>query len=251
MDDAAFVQQVLRNKADYYAALGIQRGAGDNDISRAYKKAALRLHPDKNKHPRAEEAFKIVNTAKATLADPAKRRTYDRHGEEGVKAEESTGSPHAQRGGGGYYQRRQAEAEVFEDIFGMFGMFPGGGMRGGAQRRGHPGQQRQQQQQQGGHHHEAGVELGPGMMLFIPLLFFVLFAFFVSAYVFVYFVVLFFDVVFWCGASAAATAGRPTRGAALRRSVPAHASRVAASCGWGYRHGRGRGRGNRPIHRGG
>lgn len=68
---------------DYYGVLGIHKGASDDEIKKAYRKQALRYHPDKNKSPGAEEKFKEVAEAYDVLSDPKKRDVYDRVGEEG------------------------------------------------------------------------------------------------------------------------------------------------------------------------
>jgi DnaJ-class molecular chaperone len=62
--------------------LGIQKGATDDELKRAYKKLALKFHPDKNRAPQATDAFKKIATAFACLSDPQKRRIYDEHGTE-------------------------------------------------------------------------------------------------------------------------------------------------------------------------
>lgn len=68
---------------DYYCILGIEKGASDDDIKKAYRKQALKFHPDKNKSPQAEEKFKEVAEAYEVLSDPKKREIYDQYGEEG------------------------------------------------------------------------------------------------------------------------------------------------------------------------
>lgn len=69
---------------DYYDVLGIKKGASDEDIKKAYRKQALRYHPDKNKSPGAEEKFKEIAEAYDVLSDPKKKDIYDRYGEEGT-----------------------------------------------------------------------------------------------------------------------------------------------------------------------
>lgn len=70
---------------DYYKILGISKGATDDDIKKAYRKLALKYHPDKNKTLSAEEKFKEVAEAYEVLSDKKKRDVYDTFGEEGLK----------------------------------------------------------------------------------------------------------------------------------------------------------------------
>ncbi|XP_042307991.1 dnaJ homolog subfamily B member 1 isoform X2 [Sceloporus undulatus] len=69
---------------DYYRILGLSRGASEDDIKKAYRKQALRYHPDKNKDPGAEERFKEIAEAYDVLSDPKKREIFDKFGEEEV-----------------------------------------------------------------------------------------------------------------------------------------------------------------------
>lgn len=69
-----------RNKEDYYAVLGIEKSATLDEIKRAYKKLALKFHPDKNQAPGADEAFKMISVAVSVLGDEEKRRNFDRFG---------------------------------------------------------------------------------------------------------------------------------------------------------------------------
>ena len=70
---------------DYYKILGIPRNASEDDIKKAYRKLALKYHPDKNKAPGAEEKFKEVAEAYEVLSDKRKRDIFDQCGEEGLK----------------------------------------------------------------------------------------------------------------------------------------------------------------------
>lgn len=81
---------------DYYKILGISKSANEDDIKKAYRKLALKYHPDKNKTPEAEEKFKEVAEAYEVLSDKKKRDVYDRFGEEGLKGSAGGGG-----GGGG------------------------------------------------------------------------------------------------------------------------------------------------------
>lgn len=73
---------------DYYKILGVAKSANDDDIKKAYRKLALKYHPDKNKEPDSEEKFKEVAEAYEVLSDKKKRDVYDRYGEEGLKGSE-------------------------------------------------------------------------------------------------------------------------------------------------------------------
>ena len=75
----------MRMGKDYYKSLGLSRGASEEDIKKAYKKMALKFHPDKNKTPGAEEKFKEIAEAYEVLSDPKKRQVFDQYGEEGLK----------------------------------------------------------------------------------------------------------------------------------------------------------------------
>jgi DnaJ-class molecular chaperone len=71
---------------DYYTILGLSRNATEDEIKKAYKKYALKYHPDKNKSPDAEAKFKEVAEAYECLSDKTKRDVFDKYGEEGLKA---------------------------------------------------------------------------------------------------------------------------------------------------------------------
>ena len=116
---------------DYYKILGISRDAGDDDIKKAYRKLALKYHPDKNQAPEAEEKFKAVSEAYEVLSDREKRDIYDKYGEEGLKGSAGGGA-----GPGGFsYSFHSDPRETFRAFFGtddpfsnLFstGMFGGG-----------------------------------------------------------------------------------------------------------------------------
>lgn len=113
---------------DYYAILGIAKSASDNEIKKAYKKSAMKWHPDKNPDntAEAEKKFKEIAEAFDVLSDPQKRKIYDQFGEEGLK-----GGGDAGPGGmpGGFkYEFRGDPHGIFADLFkGGFGRGFGGG----------------------------------------------------------------------------------------------------------------------------
>ena len=101
-------------KEDYYNVLGVERNASQDDVKRAYRKLALKYHPDKNQgNKQAEEKFKVAAEAYEVISDPDKRRRYDQYGHEGLRGGESRGFGN------------------FEDIFDAFGDIFGGGGGGG------------------------------------------------------------------------------------------------------------------------
>jgi molecular chaperone DnaJ len=110
------------SKRDYYEVLGVARDAGDDDLKKAYRKLAMKHHPDRNQggdRAKAEEAFKEAKEAYEMLSDAQKRAAYDQYGHAGVDAT-LRGGPGAE-GFGGF-------AEAFGDIFGdIFGGRRGGG----------------------------------------------------------------------------------------------------------------------------
>ena len=116
-------------KRDFYEVLGVSRTAGDQDIKSAYRKLALKYHPDRNPGDKtAEERFKEAAEAYSVLADPDKRARYDRFGHAGVAG--AAGGP------GGVDPTIFAD---FQDIFGGLGdIFGFGDVFGGGRRRGGP-----------------------------------------------------------------------------------------------------------------
>jgi len=108
-------------KKDYYEVLGLQKGASENDIKRAYKRLASKHHPDKNQGSKeAEEKFKEINEAYKVLGDDQKRAAYDQYGHAAFE----------QGGGAGGFGGGFGGAD-FGDMFGdIFGDIFGGGGRG-------------------------------------------------------------------------------------------------------------------------
>ena len=108
-------------KRDYYEVLGVTRSATEVEIKKAYRRLAMKYHPDRNANDKtAEQAFKECNEAYEVLCDAQKRAAYDQFGHAGVDPNMA--------GGGGFH------AGGFADIFGdVFGDILGGGRRGGPQ----------------------------------------------------------------------------------------------------------------------
>ncbi len=113
---AAVTLSVVRAGEDYYKLMGLKRDATDDQIKKAFKKLAIRYHPDKNQdNPEAaKKKFQEIANAYETLSDPEKRRVYDQLGEEGVKRQAQGGGGAGGHGG-------------FEDMFNGFFSGMGGG----------------------------------------------------------------------------------------------------------------------------
>jgi molecular chaperone DnaJ len=110
-------------KRDYYEVLGVERNASTDDIKKAYRKLALKYHPDRNPGDHdAEEQFKVCSEAYAALSDADKRRRYDQFGHAGLEG-----------AAGGGFQDVSDIFSQFNDLFGDF--FGGGGFGGGRGRR--------------------------------------------------------------------------------------------------------------------
>lgn len=111
----------MAEKRDYYEVLGLQKGASEEDIKKAFRKMAMKYHPDRNPDDKeAEEKFKEVNEAYSILSDPDKKSKYDRFGHAGV-------DPNAGFGGFGGGGAGFGGFEDIFDIFSGFGGFGGGG----------------------------------------------------------------------------------------------------------------------------
>ncbi len=111
----------MADERDYYEVLGVQKGASDDEIKKAFKKQARKYHPDL--HPddkECEEKFKELNKAYDVLSDSEKRQRYDQFGHAGVDPN---------YGGGGFSGGFNGGGFGFDDLGDLFGSFFGGGMR--------------------------------------------------------------------------------------------------------------------------
>jgi molecular chaperone DnaJ len=126
-------------KRDYYEVLGVAKNASEDDIKKAYRKLAMKHHPDRNQGDgakKSEESFKEAKEAYEMLSDAQKRAAYDQYGHAGV--DPNMGGAGGFRGGPGA-EGFGGFAEAFGDIFGD--IFGGGAAGGGARRGGGGGQQ--------------------------------------------------------------------------------------------------------------
>ena len=120
----------MANKRDYYTVLGLTRDATEDDLKKAYRKLAMKHHPDRNPDDKsAEEKFKELKEAYEVLSDPKKRAAYDQFGHAGVDASAGFGGRGpGPEGFGGF-------ADAFGDIFGeIFGQQRGGARGNGVYR---------------------------------------------------------------------------------------------------------------------
>lgn len=133
----------MSTKRDYYEILGVEKSASAAEIKSAYRKMALKYHPDRNKEANAEETFKEINEAYQVLSDEQKRKTYDQFGHAAF-------DPSSGMGGGpftgGFRQgpftwtysgsgQNPFQDYDFQDPFDIFEQFFGGGFGGGMRRR--------------------------------------------------------------------------------------------------------------------
>jgi molecular chaperone DnaJ len=108
------------SKPDYYEVLGVARNASKDEISIAYRKLAMKYHPDRNPgNNDAVEQFKLCASAYEVLGNPEKRSLYDQYGHAGIEAN---------GGGSQFHDVNDILGGMFGDLFGSF--FGGGGRRG-------------------------------------------------------------------------------------------------------------------------
>ncbi|GMM54737.1 type I HSP40 co-chaperone [Maudiozyma humilis] len=112
-----------KDKHEFYEILQVEKTASDGEIKKAYRKLAIRLHPDKNPHPRASEAFKVINRAFEVLGDSQKRAVFDQTGRDpdDRSMPSAAASGFSQRGAGGQFP------PGFEDMFFRGAGGPGAG----------------------------------------------------------------------------------------------------------------------------
>ena len=109
------------SKRDYYEVLGLDRGADEGDLKKAYRRLAMKYHPDRNSDdPDAEEKFKEASEAYEILTNPEKRQAYDQFGHAGVDPSQ---------GGAGGFGFEGNFGDIFGDVFGD--IFGGSRGRGG------------------------------------------------------------------------------------------------------------------------
>lgn len=111
------------SKRDYYEVLGVAKSSADGEIKSAYRRLALKYHPDRNPDdPNAEELFKEASEAYSVLSDAQKRAAYDRFGHAGLQG--------AAGGAGGFNPETFADfSDILGDLFGFGDLFGGGGGR--------------------------------------------------------------------------------------------------------------------------
>ncbi|RYZ21556.1 MAG: J domain-containing protein, partial [Chitinophagaceae bacterium] len=108
---------------DYYKVLGVDKNASEEDIKKAYRKLARKLHPDVNPNDKeAHKKFQQANEANEVLSDPAKRKKYDQYGKDWQHADQFEQQRRSQRhspfGGGGQFEGGGDFSSFFESMFG-------------------------------------------------------------------------------------------------------------------------------------
>lgn len=129
VEQEKIVKAIISQKGDYYRILSVEKSSTDVEIKKAYRKLALKVHPDKNTHPNAQEAFKIVCRAFEVLSDSTKKRIYDQTGtdpDERMAGAGPSSSPFASAGGrspfgnGSQFHFTGSNSEFDEHIFNLF-----------------------------------------------------------------------------------------------------------------------------------
>ncbi|KAK4786121.1 hypothetical protein SAY86_002810 [Trapa natans] len=113
----------IKRKKDYYEILGLEKNCSEDDVKKAYRKLSLKVHPDKNKAPGAEEAFKIVSRAFQCLSNEESRKKYDLTGTEEVVYDQRAARQGTAHGFNGFYEAEFDADEIFRNFF-FGGMHP-------------------------------------------------------------------------------------------------------------------------------
>ncbi|KAJ6832499.1 chaperone protein dnaJ 49-like [Iris pallida] len=123
-EEQVTIVKQIKNQRDYYQILGVEKACSVEDVRKAYRKLSLKVHPDKNKAPGAEEAFKAVSKAFQCLSDEESRKRYDLVGSEEPSYGQAPARRHSHQGFNGFYDDEFDPDEIFRNFF-----FSAGGQR--------------------------------------------------------------------------------------------------------------------------
>lgn len=117
-EEQVTIVREIKRKKDYYEILGLEKSCSVDDVRKAYRKLSLKVHPDKNNAPGAEEAFKMVSKAFQCLSDEESRKKYDVVGsDEPVYERRGGGGVNGMRGFNGFYDGEFDADEIFRNFF--------------------------------------------------------------------------------------------------------------------------------------
>lgn len=157
----------IKRKKNYYEILGLEKSCTVDDVRKSYRKLSLKVHPDKNPAPGAEEAFKAVSKAFQCLSNEESKRKYDLSGEdESVYERRAAARPAAARGFNGYYEADIDAEEIFRNFF-FGGMAPAANFGGFSFGHGMNHRQPAADQGSGGFNVRALIQLLPVLLILL------------------------------------------------------------------------------------
>lgn len=166
-EEQILIIREIKRKKNYYEILGLEKSCTVDDVRKSYRKLSLKVHPDKNPAPGAEEAFKAVSKAFQCLSNEESKRKYDLSGEdESVYERRAAARPAAARGFNGYYEADVDAEEIFRNFF-FGGMAPAANFGGFSFGNGMNHRQPAADQGSGGFNVRALIQLLPVLLILL------------------------------------------------------------------------------------